>query len=126
LNIRKTKAFVYAIMGSLMCWNTFQKGHYALTAAIAFFTTCSIAITLAALGTRKITWDPAGITIQKWPSATKQIPWSRLKKIRIDHLGYHIRSDSTVFKISKKNMPDTLLKKIRESIKANNREIEDD
>ncbi|MGJ8639154.1 MAG: hypothetical protein ACSHYA_07145 [Opitutaceae bacterium] len=120
MNIRKVKAFAYALMGFMMCWNTYQKGHYTVTASIAFFTVCAIAITLAAIGTRKITWNDSGITITQFPTAPKDIPWAQLEKLRVDHLGYHIRSKHTQFKVSKKNMPESLLKQIRESIRQNN------
>ncbi len=115
----KVKAGAYALMGFMMCWNTFHKGHYAITCAIAIFTLCAITITLAAIGTRKITWDDSGITVRKFPSAPKHVPWSQLEKMRVDHLGYHVRAKNTKFKISTKNMPENLLETIRTHIKAN-------
>ena len=117
--MRYIKAFVYALMGFIMCWNTFQKGHITVAIAIGLFTLCAIAITLAAIGTRKITWDESGITIRKFPAAPKHIPWSSLEKMRVDHLGYHVRAKYTTFKISTKNMPDNLLEQIRASIREN-------
>ena len=119
--MRKIKAFVYVILGGMMCWNTFQKEYYVMTACIGLFTFSAIVITLASLGTRKIMWDEKGITIEKFPSASKFVRWEQLEKIRVDHLGYHIRASTTRFKISFKNMPESLLEKIRESIKANKR-----
>ncbi|MEN8661175.1 MAG: hypothetical protein ACN4GF_01655 [Lentimonas sp.] len=116
--MRYIKAFVYALMGFIMCWNTFQKGHYVLTIPIALFTLCAIAITLASIGTRQITWDESGITIRKFPAAPRHIPWSSLEKMRVDHLGYHVRTRNSTFKISTKNMPESLLEQIRSSIKA--------
>ena len=118
--MRKIKAFVYAIMGLMMCWNTYQQGHLAISIAIAVFTLCAIAITLAAIGTRQITWDESGITIKKFPAAPRHIPWSHIEKIRVDHLGYHVRTKYTTFKISTKNMPNNLLEQIRASIKEKN------
>lgn len=117
--MRKIKAIVYAIMGGMMCWNAFQKGHYTMTIAIGVFTLCAIGITVAAIGTRKITWDATGITINQFPSSSKFIPWSQLEKMRVDHLGYHVRAKNIKFKISTKNMPESLLEQIRSNIKSN-------
>lgn len=117
--MRKIKALIYAIIGGMMCWNTFNKGHVTVSLGIGFFTLAAIAITLAAIGTKKITWDGSGITITKFPSAPIHIPWSQLEKMRVDHLGYHIQSKRTKFKIRRKNMPDHLLEKLRASIRDN-------
>ena len=103
----------------IVCWNAFQKGHYSLTLAIAIFTLCAIAITLSAIGTKKITWDESGITVRKFPAAPKHIQWNQIEKMRVDHLGYHIRSKRAQFKISTKNMPDSLLNELRKNIRKN-------
>lgn len=115
----KIKAAVYLILGSMMCWNSFRNGHIAMAIGIAVFTLCAVGITLAAIGTRKIVWDDSGVTIHKFPSAPKFIPWSHLEKMRVDHLGYHVRTKHSKFKISTKNMPESLLEKIRSSIRQN-------
>jgi hypothetical protein len=119
--MRKIRAIIYAVMGAMMCWNLFQRDYYIVSISIGLFTLCAIGITLAAIGTRKITWDEKGITINQFPSSTRFIAWSELEKIRADHLGYHVRATSSKFKISTKNMPEALLEQIRSSIKANKR-----
>ena len=90
-----------------------------MSACIGLFTLGAIGITLASLGTRTIIWDEQGITIEKFPAPAKFVRWEQLEKIRVDHLGYHIRASNTRFRISSKNMNESLLEKIRASIKAN-------
>lgn len=115
----KVKAVIYAIIGGMLSWSSYKNDHFSMAISIAAFTICAIGITLLRIGSRKITWDDRGITILKWPAAPKEIEWSELELIRVDHLGYHLRARQKTYKISKKNMPDSLLARIREAMKAN-------
>ena len=118
--MKKAKALIYAFMGALMCWSAIQRDHYLLAAGIVFFVTCAIAITLFSIGRLEITWDNAGITLRKRPRPATFIHWTDIKKLSVDHLGYHIKTPQTGFRISKHNMPKELLQKIRSSIRSNN------
>ncbi len=89
-----------------------------MTAGIAFFTLAAIAITLAAIGQRKITWDAKGITVTKFPAAPVDIRWDELEKMKVDHMGYHIQARHAKFKISRNNMPAPLLEKIRANLRT--------
>lgn len=104
-------------MGVLMCWSALQRGHYLLAAGIVFFVTCAIAITLLSIGQLEITWDAVGITLRKRPKPATFVHWSDIRQLKVDHLGYHVKTSKTGFRISKHNMPKELLQKIRKSIK---------
>jgi len=118
--MRKIKAIIYAILGGILCWNTYKQGHYNMTAGIAFFTGCAIFITLAGLGKRSISWDEKGVTLKKFPSAPTEIRWAELEKMKVDHLGYHVKAKNANFTVSRAKMPASLLSRIRESIQQNN------
>lgn len=118
--MKKAKALIYAFMGILMCWSALQRGNYLLAAGVAFFVLCAITITLASIGQTMITWNDIGITIRRRPKAPTFIQWSDLQKLSADHLGYHIRTNQTGFRIRRHNMPKELLQKIRTSIRENN------
>jgi hypothetical protein len=117
--MRRLRALIYAFLGGAMCWSTYQQGNAWMTAGVAFFTSCAIVLALAPLGKIRITWDEYGITIKKFPAATVSIPWSELKKMKVDHLGYHVKARNGQFRISLKQMPEALLAQIRTSIRTN-------
>jgi hypothetical protein len=119
--MKKAKSLIYAFMGVLMCWSAIQQGHYLMATGIAFFVICAIAITLLSIGRLEITWDEVGITLRKRPRPSTFINWSDIRKLTVDHLGYHIKTPQTGFRISKHNMPKELLQKIRSSIRENNK-----
>lgn len=119
--MKKAKALIYAFMGILMCWSALQRSHYLLAAGTVFFVVCAIAITLLSIGQLEITWDDAGITLKKRPKPSTFISWSDLRQLKVDHLGYHIKTFKTGFRISRHNMPKDLLHKIRSSIRKNNK-----
>lgn len=118
--MKKAKALIYALMGILMCWSALQRGHYLLAAGIVFFVVCAIAITLLSIGRLEIAWDAIGITLRKRPKSPTFINWSDIQQLKVDHLGYHIKTPTTGFRISRHNMPKELLQKIRSSIRENN------
>ncbi len=119
--MKRSKALIYAFMGVLMCWSALQRSHYLLAAGIAFFVICAIAITLLSIGQLEITWDDVGITLKKRPKPPTFINWSDLRQLKVDHLGYHIKTPKTGFRISSHKMPKELLHKIRSSIRENNK-----
>lgn len=90
-----------------------------MAAGIAFFVACAIAITLTSIGRLQITWDELGVTLSKKPKPPILLQWSDMHKLKVDHLGYHIKTRQTSFRISKDKMPKELLKKIRASIREN-------
>ena len=91
-----------------------------MAVGIAFFVLCAISITLLSIGQMKITWDEIGITLTKRPKPATLLKWSDIQKLKVDHLGYHIKTRQTGFRVSKNNMPKELLQKIRTSIRENN------
>lgn len=117
--MKKVKALIYAFMGVLMCWSAIQREHYFLAAGIIFFVAGAIAITLLSIGRLEITWDDVGITLRKRPKPSTFIHWSDIRHMKVDHLGYHVKTPTTGFRISKHNMPKELLQKVRENIKEN-------
>ena len=119
--MKKLKALIYAFMGVLMCWSALQRGHYLLAAGIIFFVTCAIAITLLSIGRLEISWDDVGITVRKRPKPSIFMNWSDIQQLKVDHLGYHIKTHKTGFRISKHKMPKELLQKIRNSLRAKTR-----
>lgn len=84
---------------------------------IGFFALCAIAITLADFGRTKISWDDSGITLRRAMKPERFIRWSDLQKLRMDHLGYHVKSRGGNFRISKNKMPKDLLAEIRRNIR---------
>jgi len=92
-----------------------------MTAGIAFFTICAIAVTLNSIGRLQISWDEIGVTLRKTPKPPILLQWSDMQKLKVDHLGYYIQTRQTNFRISKDKMPKELLKKVRASIRENKR-----
>ena len=86
---------------------------------VGAFTLAMVALTLSTVGRLRISWDKEGIALSAFPKKPKQIRWEELEKVSLDHLGYHIKASSGHFKISKKVMPDDLLKRIKENIRKN-------
>ena len=95
-----------------------------MAAGIAFFAACAIAVTLTSIGRLQITWDELGVTLTKRPKPPILLLWSDMQKLKVDHLGYHIKTRKTNFRISKDKMPKELLKKIRASIRENKAAVE--
>ena len=73
----------------------------------------------SSIGRLKISWDEKGITLAAFPKKPRLLLWQELEKISLDHLGYHVHSESGQFKIRKNVMPDDLLYMIRENIRIN-------
>lgn len=119
--MKKAKALIYAFMGILMCRSALQRGHYLLATGIVFFVAGAIAMTLLSIGQLEITWDDVGITLKKRPAPPTFINWADLRQLKVDHLGYHIKTPKTGFRISRHKMPKELLHKIRSSIRKNNK-----
>ncbi len=117
--MKQVKALIYAFMGVLMCWSAIQRGHYFLAAGIILFVAGAIAITLLSIGRLEISWDDVGITLTKRPKPSTFIKWSDIRQMKVDHLGYHVKTSTAGFRISKHNMPKELLQKIRYSMKEN-------
>jgi hypothetical protein len=117
--MKKIKALIYAALGIMMSLSAFRQEHYLMAVGIAFFVACAIAITLTSIGRLQITWDELGVTLRKRPKPPILLQWSDMQKIKVDHLGYHIKTRQTNFRITKDKMPKELLKKIRASIRAN-------
>lgn len=117
--MKKAKALIYAFMGILMCWSSIQREHYLFAAGIAFFVICAITITLLSIGRMEITWDDVGVTLTKRPKPATFINWSDIQQMKVDHLGYHVKTQTAGFRISRHNMPKELLQKIRASIRRN-------
>lgn len=117
--MKKIKALIYAALGIMMSWSAFRQGNTLMAIGIAFFVACAIAITLTSIGRLQITWDELGVTLSKKPKPPILLQWSDMQKLKVDHLGYHIKTRQTNFRISKDKMPKELLKKIRASIREN-------
>jgi hypothetical protein len=117
--MKKIKALIYAALGMMMSVSAVRQENYFMAAGIVFFVVCAIAVTLSSIGKLQITWDELGVTLSKKPRPPILLKWSDMQKIKVDHLGYHIQTKQTNFRIGKERMPKELLKKIRESIKAN-------
>ena len=115
--MKKIKALIYAFMGALMCWSALQRGHYVLAVGIALFVAGAIVITLLSIGRLEITWDDVGITVTKRPKPAIFIKWSDIRQMKVDHLGYHVKTPTTGFRVSKHNMPKELLQRIRNSMR---------
>lgn len=117
--MRKIKALIYALLGGMVAWGYWQRGNIGLTIFIAAFTLAMIALTLSTIGRMRVSWDEEGITLSAFPQKPKHIRWTDLEKVSLDHLGYHVKASSGRFKIRKKTMPDDLLKRIKESVRSN-------
>ena len=117
--MKKIKALIYAALGFMMSLSAFRQENYLMAAGILFFVGCAIAITLTSIGRLQITWDELGVTISKKPKPPILLQWSDMQKLKVDHLGYHVKTRQTNFRISKDKMPKELLKKIRASIREN-------
>jgi len=117
--MKKIKALIYAALGFMMSLSAFRQENYLMAAGILFFVGCAIAITLNSIGRLQITWDELGVTISKKPKPPILLQWSDMQKLKVDHLGYHVQTRQTNFRISKDKMPKELLKKIRSSIREN-------
>ncbi len=117
--MKKIKALIYAALGIMMSLSAFRQENYLMAAGILFFVACAIAVTLTSIGRLQITWDELGVTISKRPKPPILLVWSDMQKLKVDHLGYHIKTRQTNFRISKDKMPKELLKKIRSGIREN-------
>jgi hypothetical protein len=117
--MKKIKALIYAALGIMMSVSAVRQQNYLMAAGIAFFVACAIGVTLNSIGRLQITWDEIGVTLSKKPKPPILLQWSDMQKLKVDHLGYHIQTRRTNFRISKDKMPKELLKKIRASIRKN-------
>jgi hypothetical protein len=117
--MRKIKALIYALLGSMVAWGYLQRGSFGIAAAIMVFSLSMVALTLSTIGRVKISWDKYGITLSTFPKKPKFIRWEDLEKISLDHLGYHVQASNGRFKIRRKVMPENLLQRIKENIRLN-------
>ena len=117
--MKKIKALIYAALGVMMSISAGRQQNYLMAAGIVFFVACAIGVTLNSLGRLQITWDEIGVTLSKKPKPPILLQWSDMQKLKVDHLGYHIQTRQTNFRISKDKMPKELLKKVRASIRQN-------
>ena len=117
--MRKIKALIYILLGGVMVWGYLQRGNEKMAALVSIFSVLSIALTLSPIGRMRISWNDIGITLRVFPKKPKNILWTDLEKITLDHLGYHVIARTGQFKIRKVIMPNKLLLKIKESIKKN-------
>ena len=95
-----------------------KTGNDRMAYGIGFFALCAITITLTDFGRTKISWNDSGITVQRAMKPERFIRWRDLQKLRVDHLGYHIKSRSGNFRIRKNRMPKDLLTEIRRHIRS--------
>ncbi|MBT4757898.1 MAG: hypothetical protein HOO08_05840 [Opitutae bacterium] len=117
--MKKIKALIYATLGAMMSISAVRQQNYLMAAGIVFFVACAIGVTLNSIGRLQITWDEIGVTLRKKPKPPILLQWSDMQKLKVDHLGYHIQTRQTNFRISKDKMPKELLKKVRASIRQN-------
>lgn len=117
--LKKIKVLIYAFLGVMMCLSAVRRENYWLAAGIAFFVLCAIAVTIASFGQLVITWDEIGVTVQRNPKPSKFLAWSEMRRLKVDHLGYHIIGTHSSFRIRRENMPKELLSKVRQSIREN-------
>ncbi len=117
--MKKIKALIYAALGVMMSISAVRQQNYLMAAGIVFFVACAIGVTLNSIGRLQITWDEIGVTLRKTPKPPILLQWSDMQKLKVDHLGYHIQTRQTNFRISKDKMPKELLKKVRASIREN-------
>ena len=102
-----------------MAWGYLQRGNEKMAALVSIFSVLSITLTLSPIGRMRISWNDIGITLRVFPKKPRNILWTDLEKITLDHLGYHVIARTGRFKIRKVIMPNKLLLKIKESIKKN-------
>ena len=117
--MKKIKALIYSALGMMMCISAIRQENYLMAAGIGFFVACAIAITLTSIGRLQITWDELGVTLSKKPKPPVLLQCADMQKLKVDHLCYHIQTRQTNFRISNDKIPRELLKKIRNSIRAN-------
>ncbi|KRP36087.1 MAG: hypothetical protein ABS34_08950 [Opitutaceae bacterium BACL24 MAG-120322-bin51] len=117
--MKQIKALIYAALGIMMSISAVRQQNYLMAAGIVFFVVCAIGVTLNSIGRLQITWDEIGVTLLKKPKPPILLKWSDMQKLKVDHLGYHIQTRQTNFRISKDKMPKELLKKVRASIREN-------
>jgi hypothetical protein len=117
--MKKIKALIYATLGAMMSISAVRQQNYLMAAGIVFFVACAIGVTLNSIGRLQITWDEIGVTLRKKPKPPILLQWSDMQELKVDHLGYHIQTRQTNFRISKDKMPKELLKKVRASIRQN-------
>ena len=117
--MKQIKALIYAALGIMMSISAVRQQNYLMAAGIVFFVACAIGVTLNTIGRLQITWDEIGVTLRKTPKPPILLQWSDMQKLKVDHLGYHIQTRQTNFRISKDKMPKELLKKVRASIREN-------
>jgi hypothetical protein len=117
--MRKIKALIYLLLGGMLAWGYWKRGDAGMASFIALFTLAISALALAPIGRLRITWDDAGITLTTFPKKPQLLRWDELEKISLDHLGYHITAQTGRFKIRKQAMPETLLNRIKESVREN-------
>ncbi|WP_269525881.1 hypothetical protein [Coraliomargarita parva] len=115
--MRKIKAVIYTILGLVMCTYTFRQGNYFLTAGIALFVGGAVYLALASLGQKVVSWDESGITVSRFRKDPVRIRWSEIKKLKVDHLGYHVIGEYGQFHLGKENMPANLLSRIRKALR---------
>ncbi len=117
--MKQIKALIYAALGIMMSISAVRQQNYLMAAGIVFFVVCAIGVTLNSIGRLQISWDEIGVTLLKKPKPPILLKWSDMQKLKVDHLGYHIQTRQTNFRISKDKMPKELLKKVRASIREN-------
>lgn len=115
--MKLARALIYAALGGLMLIINLKVGNHTMAYGIGFFALCAITITLTDFGRTKISWNDSGISIKRAMKPERFVRWCDLQKLRVDHLGYHVKSRSANFRISKNNMPQELLAEIRRNIR---------
>lgn len=103
--MRYARALTYAALGVLLVLINLKTNNPRMAMGIAFFVLCAIAITLANVGRTQISWDRSGVTVKRSPRAPKLIRWNDMRKMKVDHLGYHIIAKNGRFRISRERMP---------------------
>jgi len=116
--MRIARALIYAALGGLLVLINVRSGNTQMAIGIAFFVCCAIAITLANVGKTQISWDDKGVTVKRIPKPPRFIRWSDMRKLKVDHLGYHVLARNGHFRISKEKMPPELLAEIRKAIRS--------
>ena len=117
--MRRIKALIYILLGGMVAYSYLQRDNLVMAIFISVFTLLVVALTLSNIGRMKISWDEEGIKINVFPKKPVAIRWRELEKISLDHLGYHVKASTGQFKIRKEAMPEDLLKRIKQSIRAN-------
>jgi len=117
--MRQAKALIYLILGGMVAWTYWQRGNALMAFGILLFTLAVIGLVLSSIGRLKITWDATGIKLSTFPKAPQLLRWEDLEAVSLDHLGYHIKARNGAFRIRRKRMPESLLRRIKSEIKAN-------